>query len=399
MSFVSYLAFRLITFPLTFFPYKWLHALGNRLGLIVYHCYPKYRKRALSNLALASDLELSPEAIVRLAKASLQNLMITALEYPKLAREGEIHQLATCENPKTAEEILKTGKGVIFFCGHQANWEILFLEGTSRMPGVAIGRPIKNSDLYRWVITIREKFGGKIIPPSNALKEGLRALKSGKFLGIVGDQGMPDSGFSSLFLGRRAWTSPLPALLSLRTGCPIIVATTRRENGHYFIHYSDPIWPTPEKEPDAIMRTILAIFEKSIKERPSEWLWTHNRWKQQLPGKVKKTFRQDAICLIFPDDPTIIESFSSIRKIYPTEFLTAFVPEKTTIKLPLDIEVKRYRTIDDILVPDYRFKLILNFTQDKRVEPHFRQLSALTVQHLNNFDHLCQASGFTSTPP
>lgn len=399
MPFIAYLAFRLFTLPLAFLPYSWLHTLGNRLGLIVYYCYPKYRKRTLSNLALASDLELSPEAIVRLAKASLQNLMITTLEYPKLAREKEIHRLATCENPETAEGILKTGKGVIFFCGHQANWEILFLEGTKRMPGVAIGRPINNPYLYRWVISIREKFGGKIIPPSNALKEGLKALKSGKFLGIVGDQGMPDSGFSSTFLGRRAWTSPLPALLSLRTGCPIIVATTRRENGRYLIHYSDPIWPTSEKEPDALMRTILSLFEKSVKERPNEWLWIHNRWKQQLPGRLKKMFRQDAICLIFPDDPTLINSFSLIRQIYPTEFLTAFVPEKTSVKLPSDIEVKRYRTLEDILTSDYRFKLVLNFTQDKRLEPHFCQLSAFAVQYLNNFDHLCQASGFTLTPP
>ena len=399
MSFIAYLSFRLITFPLSFFPYSWLHALGNRLGLMIYYCYPKYRKRALSNLALASDLELAPEAIINFAKASLQNCMITTLEYPKLSREKEIHRLATCENPETAEGILKTGKGVIFFCGHQANWEILFLEGTKRMSGVAIGRSINNSYLYSWVVSIREKFGGKITPPSNALKEGLRALKNGKFFGIVGDQGMPDSGFSSLFLGRRAWTSPLPALLSLRTGCPIIVATTRRDNGHYFIHYSDPIWPTPEKEPEALMRTILAIFEKSIKERPNEWLWIHNRWKQQLPGRLKKPFRQDAVCLIFPDDPTLIDSFSLIRQIYPTEFLTAFVPEKTPIQLPADIEVKRYRTIDDILIPDYRFKLVLNFTKDKRVESHFRRLSAFTVQHLNNFNDLCQASGFTLTPP
>lgn len=198
MSFITYLLFRLLSFPLAFFPLSWLQAMGNTLGLALYYCYPKYRKRALSNISLASDLNLSPDAIVPLTKASLQNLTITFLEYPKLAREKEIRRIVTCENPEIAESILKTGKGIIFFCGHQANWEVLFLEGTNRMAGVAIGRPIKNQYLYRWVISIREKFGGTMIPPPNALKEGLRALKSGKFLGIVGDQGMPNSGFSSL---------------------------------------------------------------------------------------------------------------------------------------------------------------------------------------------------------
>ena len=52
-------------------------------------------------------------------------------------------------------------------------------------------------------------------------------------IGVVGDQGMPDSGFSAPFLGREAWTSPLPAMLSKRSGCPIMTATIRRQDGKY----------------------------------------------------------------------------------------------------------------------------------------------------------------------
>ncbi len=229
--YINYLIFRLLTLPLVYMPYSWIHALGNTLGLWVFYLYPRYRKRALSNLALATSLHLSSEEIRNLAKKSLQSLMITFLEYPKLSREKNISRIATCENPDAAQELLKSGQGVIFFCGHQANWELFFLEGTSRMPGVAIGRPIKNSYLYNWTLKLRQQYGGKIVSPKNALKEGLRTLRTPSFFGIVGDQGMPNSGYSSVFLGKRAWTSPLPALLSLRTKRPIIVATNRRFNG------------------------------------------------------------------------------------------------------------------------------------------------------------------------
>ncbi|WP_442975472.1 lysophospholipid acyltransferase family protein, partial [Salmonella enterica] len=94
-----------------------------------------------------------------------------------------IAKVARCENSEKADELMANGKPVIFFCGHQSNWEILFLEGTSRMPGVAIGRPIKNEVLYRWITAMREKFGGKMIAPKNAAREGLRGLKRGAFLG------------------------------------------------------------------------------------------------------------------------------------------------------------------------------------------------------------------------
>jgi len=348
-----------------------LHRLGNALGLAVYYLYPKYRKRALSNLALATDLHLTPDQIVETAKKSLQSLAITALEYPRLSREKNIHWLATCQNPEPAASMIKAGQGIIFFCGHQTNWEILFLEGTLRMPGVAIGRPIKNHYLYNWIMNLRQKFGGTIVQPKNAYKECFRALKQGKFVGIVGDQGMPDSGFSCPFLGREAQTSPLPALLSSRTGCPVMVATTRREFGKYTIHYSEPILPT--EDPHVQMRQILAVFENSIKERPHEWLWIHNRWKQQPPGKLVKRFRHDAIAFIFKDNPSALASIAQIRLLYPNEQVTAFVPSPFTSS---EVEVKSH---DDLFAPDYRFKLLIDFTQNLKAQKHFASLSALQV--------------------
>jgi KDO2-lipid IV(A) lauroyltransferase len=357
MHWINYLLFRVFTFPLQFLPYSVLHKLGKALGLLVYYGYPKYRKRALSNLALATDLHLTPPQIIELAKSSMQNLAISSLEYPRLYREKCISHIACCENPDYAASLLRQGQGVIFFCGHQANWEILFLEGTSRMPGVAIGRPIKNKLLYDWTLRLREKFGGTIVPPKDAYRASVKALKTGKFLGIVGDQGMPNSGFSSPFLGRSAWTSPLPALLSKRTGCPIIVATIRREHGSYVIHYSDPI--PPQESVEEQMTQVLDLFQKSIKKRPQEWLWVHNKWKQQLPGRLKKPFRHDSVAFIFGDDPAFLEWIPQLRELYPQEQMTAFVPEHTTISAPC--EIKTYS--DNPFKTDYRFKLVINFTR------------------------------------
>ena len=379
--YINYLVFRTLTFPLAYLPYSWIHALGNKLGLLVFYLYPRYRKRTLSNLALAPHLSLAPDEIKSLAKRSLQNLMITFLEYPKLAKENDITKIATCENPDVALDILSSGKGVIFFCGHQANWELFFLEGTSRMPGVAIGRPIKNTLLYNWVLKLREKYGGKIVSPKNALKEGLRTLRTPTFFGIVGDQGMPNSGYSSSFLGRSAWTSPLPALLSLRTERPIIVATNRRVNGKYIIHYSPPIWPQPSDTAESLMNQVLAIFEKTIVETPSQWLWTHNRWKQSLPGPLPKRLRQECIALIFPSLLMAQQTLPSFKKIYPREFLTAFLPQGSdTASLPPLIEFKFYNTLQDILTTDYRFKLIYDFTHSSLIKKHFLALSAFHVE-------------------
>jgi len=390
---ISYLLIRFFTFPLMFLPYSWIHALGNRLGILTYYLIPKFRKRALSNLSLAHDLHLSEKEIIQTAKESFQNLMITCLEYPKFSGEKNIHRIATCINPETADEWMKKGRGLIFFCGHQANWEILFLEGTSRMPGVAIGRPIKNRFLYRWILSIRQKYGGKIITPKNAAFEGLKALKRGAFLGIVGDQGMPDSGFSSKFLGRLAWTSPLPAILSYRTETPMIVATTKRRAGKYEITYSEPLFPDVaepmEKEITRLMERALALLEESIKKVPGQWLWQHNRWKQQTLDKIKRAFRQDAIGIILPEDPKILDfilpDLGTFRDIYPTEYIQLMVPKKELGRSILkEAEVISYESIEELFRQDYRLKLLFNFTPYKKLSRHYLHLSTLEAFSLDD---------------
>lgn len=392
-----YWLIRAATFPFMWMPYSWIHWIGRRAGSALYYLLPKYRKRTLSNLALAKDLALKPQELRRLAKRSFQNLAINCLEYPKLYRERDISRAVSCDNPEQADALYKQGQGIIFFCGHQANWEVLFLDGTKRMQGVAIGKSIKNKLLYHWVVKMREKYGGKIISPHNAVREGMRALRKGVFLGIVGDQGMPNSGYSSLFLGRRAWTSPAPALLAYKTNSPMIFASTRRVRGGYRIRYSDPIWPNLseplEKETVRMMDQALSLLQASIREAPGDWLWQHNRWKQQTPQFVYRTYRHDCICLILPEDPaklaSLLPHLPTFKQIYELPFLTLFAPESARglPLIPAD-ETRYYARLSETLLDDYRFKLIFDFADSPPVRQHYAKRSAFLTLRLSDLKRL-----------
>ena len=377
---------RTLLFPCRFFSHRSLHYLGKHLGNLLFYFLTKYRKRALSNLSLARDLKLKPNELKKIAKQSFQNLAINCLEYSKFASEKDLSKSIICENPKLAYDLITKGQGIVFFCGHQSNWEVLFLDGTQHMPGVAIGRPIKNPLLYSWIVSIRERFGGTIITPHNAIKEGFKALKKGKFLGIVGDQGMPDSGFMCDFLGRKAWTSPSPALLAYRTKCPMMVATTKRKDGKYFIHYSDPIWPditnSLEDEIVVMMKKALKLFETSIHESPGEWLWQHNRWKQETPKTVYYRYRHDSILILLPEDKeslsNLLPHLSTFREIYPLAFITVASPEAHKVPIS-DVDMLYYKTSKDLFLKDYRYKLVFNFTPHIKLKRHFLNLSAFNV--------------------
>lgn len=403
----SYFFIRFLTFPFAYLPYKTLHFWGKILGALAFYLLPHYRKRTLSNLALAKDLHLSPEQLFSIAKKSFHNLAITLLEYPRLAREKNFKKFIVCENPQQAETLYRKGTGIIFFCGHLANWEVLFLDGNLRMRGIAIGKPIYNQKLYQWILSIREKNGGKIIEPKNAIKEGLRNLKKGIFFGIVGDQGMPDSGYQSPFLGRKAWSSPIPALLSYKTNSPIIVATTRREKGKYLIHYSNPLWPNLEEsletEVPRLMNDALSLFEQKVKERPQEWLWQHNRWKQQTPKILYKKFRHESLCVILPLEKEAFEKISlhlpHLRKIYSQEFLFLVVP-KIYEKSPLveAEEVFYYTHPKETLLNDFRFKIVFNFSSFSFVKKHYKKLSAFDVFSFKDLETLASKNTKKSFP-
>lgn len=398
-EYFTYLLIRTFTFPFSWMPYSWIHRIGKGIGSLGFYFMREYRKRALSNLALAKDLHLSPKELIRIAKKSFQNLAINCLEYPRLSRETDFSRVIKCENPETANALYKQGQGIIFFCGHQSNWEVLFLDGTTRMKGIAIGKPTKNKKLYSWILSIREKNGGRIVAPRNAVLEGFRALRKGTFVGIVGDQGMPDSGYSFPFLGRKAWTSTAPALLSYKTNSPILFAATRRVKGGYKIRYSDPIWPDltqpVEEEVVRMMNQVLTLLETSIKDSPGEWLWQHNRWKQQTPQNLYKQFRLDCLCIILPQEEELFQELlphlPTLKLIYPRDFLFLMVPEKyRSLSLIEADETIYYSSPEETLLTDYRFKLIFNFTPYSSIQTHYEQLSAFEILDLPRLKQLAK---------
>lgn len=384
----TYLLIRAITYPLQWLPFSAIHWLGRKMGLLLYYAMSEYRKRTLSNLSLAQGLISSDQHLFQIAKESFQNLAINCLEYPKFAGANDLSGAIRCDNPQIAQKLHEDGTGIIFFCGHQSNWEALFLDGTSRMRGMAIGRPIKNKYLYRWIVSVRQKFGGKIVEPRHALREGLWALRKGVFLGIVGDQGKPDSGYALPFFGRRAWTSTAAAFLSYRTNSPIIFAETKRVRGGYCIHYSDPLWPDRarpmEEEVETIMKRLSSLLEESIRRTPGEWLWQHKRWKQPNRHNIRPEFSHDCVCIILPPHPQpLLPHLPILKKIYEFDFLIVMAPENLKEERLLEAdELIYYGDPKEILRKDYRFKIVFNFTDFPEVEMHYKKLSALKVLNL-----------------
>jgi len=364
-------------------PYTVIFYLSRLLGLLVYHFYPPFRKRTLSNLALAKALSLTDTQRKSIAKKSLQNLMLTLLEYPYISmRKGKVSKIAHLENREILEEMKEKYKAVVFLSAHQGNWEVPFIELTTHTKSLAVGRPIKNPYLYKWITKLREIHGGKMVTKEEAIKEASFALKNNITVGIVGDQGLTDSSFNGPFLGRFAWTSPVVALLAYKFNKPLIVGINKRVGKKQIITYSEPIIPNQKeplkKEVKRMMTKAMQVLEESIKKNPQDWLWQHNRWKQPTTIPVKKKLRYETILITLPEKKELcqklLKKLTLFDKIYPHHFITLLVPKSLQqTKIPINADIQFYTDPKELFQKNPKFKLVFDFSGLKNLRAHYKK--------------------------
>ncbi len=387
--FFNYCIFRIFGFFVSLLSYKMLHRVGNIAGICAFYLHKPYRKKALINLAIAFGETKTEKERLAIAKKSFQNLMITCLEFFRLKKSyKKTSEIASLTEAPELTKLLENKQGIVFLSAHQANWEVPFIALTEKYRGVAIGRPVKNKRLYRYVLSVREMHGGKIVTPKNAIKASLKALKGGEFLGIVGDQAYQDSPYHYPFFGTRAWTASTPALLAYKTGCPLVVGTTKRINDHYYIKAAKPIWPdlaAPIKdEVPKMMDEAMHYLEKSINEIPEQWMWIHNRWKQPRVNHLKRKYRHNFVLIVLPPNPKpFLETLPLIRNLFPEGFLTFFVPKGATISVS-DCTVKEYEKEEDLFIRDWRFQLVIDFYDSSKLRRHFLKMGAYHALSLPN---------------
>jgi KDO2-lipid IV(A) lauroyltransferase len=153
-------------------------------------------------------------------------------------------------------------------------------------------RPLDSPLLDRLTRRLRESAGGEVIAKREAFRAVSDALRRGRVVAVLLDQNASRAeGVFVPFFGRAASTSRGLALLSLRTGTPIVPAFMYRQpDGRHRMVFESPI-PAPSVESlAAAVEEITAIcttrIENAVRERPEQWLWLHRRWRTRPAGET-----------------------------------------------------------------------------------------------------------------
>jgi KDO2-lipid IV(A) lauroyltransferase len=261
-------------------------AVGGFVGRNIFYRVRPIMNRARENLrsAFPEKSEAEREAIVL---AMCDNLGRTVAEYAHLGKfslQGDTARLEVA-NLDVGMAAVARGKGVMFFSGHFANWEMMpFAAAQVGFEGGEVYRPQNNPYIDRWLVKQRTANGPKdqIAKGVQGTKRIFTLLRRGKTICLLADQ-KTNEGIAAPFFGREAMTTPAPAMLALKLGAVLLPASNERLAGSRFrltLHPPLEFTPTGDHDRDVYLLTcaINDMIEKCVRANPSQWLWIHRRW-------------------------------------------------------------------------------------------------------------------------
>lgn len=285
--------------PLWLLPWSAALTLGRWYGYIGFVLYPAGRRTGQINLRAVYGPALSRADARRHTLRVFGSLGQAFAEGVQFSRRHAgagpgWDQRFDIEDPALHQRIVNETRPKVFVTAHLGSWEMALLAAGLRVgAGASLMRPIDNpfvDRLLRWARGSRtlliDKRGGAAAATAH--------LQQGGNVALLLDENAGYKGIWVNFFGRPASTHRTAALLSARTGSPIVVGAAVRRPGGRYLYRLALIEPSSQPESiGAVTEQITAILERWIREDPLQWRWIHWRWKTRPDGTEESYTRAD----------------------------------------------------------------------------------------------------------
>ena len=239
-------------------------------------------KETINRNLLIFKKSISNDEINKITASMWKNYGMTFIEYIFLDLFRKKNSHIIIEGKDCLENILKNKKPVIFVSGHFANYELMSMEITKKgIPLATIYRPLNNIFLNPLMEYLRRKYicKNQIKKGLNGVREAIDFIKKDMSIALMIDQRVSE-GEKINFFGKPALTTTLPAQLSIKYNLPIIpVFIERTLENNFKIKFYKEIFSSDQNNKIVLTEKLNKVLENMIIDNPSEWIWTHNRWK------------------------------------------------------------------------------------------------------------------------
>jgi len=282
-------------------PFRVLYFFSDCLYGLVFYVF-KYRKEVVLNNLLIAFPEKTDKERMQIAKKFYHQLIdafIESIKFITISRK-QILQRSTAEY-KMINELTDRGYNVHIMAGHQFNWEFgnALAAMSLKAPFVGIYMPIKNKALDRIFYNFRKRYGTILISATEYKKNADHPafLKPYTF-GLAADQnpGDPSNAYWMNFFSRPApfVTGPAKGAVKNNTAV-VIIGFEKIKRGYY--HFSTRLLTENGSSftPEALTVLYKNALEEIIRKDPSNYLWSHRRWKYEWKPEYGKIIDENKI--------------------------------------------------------------------------------------------------------
>ena len=280
----------LIAYPFIYLiasiPFNVLYIFSDFLRLIIYNLLGYRKKIVRSNLRKAFPHK-SEDDIKWIEKRFYKHFCDITLEaFKSLSISSEeMQKRMVFKNLDVLTQFEKGNRSVIIMCGHYASWEWMLSIGYHTVSqGYGIYTPIMNKYLNKLIIKIRKKHRGNLISRYSAIQQIKNLHDEGNIAvyGFVSDQSprpKPKS-YWRPFLGVKVPVFVGAEMVARELDFGVVYAKINRVKRGYYEASFELISDQPKKTKlNRITDTFTEWLEQDIYSDPTQYLWTHKRFK------------------------------------------------------------------------------------------------------------------------
>jgi len=260
-----------------------------KLSDVLYYVFwlSGYRKKVVLENLSNSFPDKSQNEINTLCKAYFRYLCDLTLETMKTMRmtEQEAKERCIYRQAKWIEKMYEEKKSFIMVLGHYGNWEWAgpsFTLGSNYQLFV-IYRPLSNPYFEKMLTKTRTKFGTRITPVNQTLREMVAHRTQVTATAFIADQAAATANsYWTTFLHQETSVFNGPEKIARKFNYPVVYMRIQRLKRGYYELTPELLFDHPAATSEGeILETFTRRLEKDIIQDPVIWLWSHRRWKHK----------------------------------------------------------------------------------------------------------------------
>ena len=280
--------------PLSYLPLFVLYLITDLLYLFLITIIP-YRKRVIEANIRNSFPKTSIREQKRIKRRFYRHFTDLLAEGVKCLSISEqaLRKRLIVANPEILEELYAKQKNVILVSGHYNNWEWLVAgQGLlfDHVP-VGIGMPMTSTFWDKKINERRSRFGMKVVHSKNYKKELKNLNDELKAVLVLGDQspGNSNKSYWMQFLNQQTAVLFGAELMAHEMNYAVVFFVLHKTSrGRYRMELSLISEEPKEMQWGEITEKHTELLEREICKQPHFWLWSHKRWKREIPENLEE---------------------------------------------------------------------------------------------------------------